>query len=173
MSLIKTDEQLSQEKLSLVDHMVALVKAKYDITLPATDIQACHRLPNKSVILRLWRRTEDSAWSKIVAVIKAGKNLELNVYFNFHLTRRRSALLYEMRQLKKSGSISKFFSDENGQLTVLVKKKEEGGVKQKVSYFFTSKDRRSPPKTLNKSELLDLVKNGGKMDWAAESESSS
>ena len=113
---------------------------------------------------------EDSAWSKIVAAIKAGKNLELNVYFNFHLTRRRSALLYEMRQLKKSGAISKFFSDENGQLTVMVKKKEEGGVKQKVSYFFTSKDRKNPPKTMNKSELLDLVKNGGKMDWAAESE---
>ena len=70
--LIKTDEQLSQEGLSLTNHMIQLVKNKYDVVLPPSDIQACHRLPNKSVVLRLWNRKEDSAWSKIVGVYQEG-----------------------------------------------------------------------------------------------------
>ena len=127
------------------------------------------RCPNKSVILRLWNRTEGSAWSRIVSGIKEGKNLGYNVFFNFHLTRRRSGLLYEMRQLKKKGDISKFYSDENGQLTVLVKRKEDGGSKQKVTYFVKGKNKNSAPITLNKKELLDLVK-GGDLSWAEQME---
>ena len=169
VSLIKTEEQLAQENLSLTDHILELVKTKYDITVPRSDVQACHRLPNKSVILRLWNRTEGSAWSRIVSGIKEGKNLGYNVFFNFHLTRRRSGLLYEMRQLKKKGDISKFYSDENGQLTVLVKKKEDGGSKQKVTYFVKGKNKNSAPITLNKKELLDLVK-GGDLSWAEQME---
>ena len=167
--LIKTEEQLAQENLSLTDHILELVKTKYDITVPKSDVQACHRLPNKSVILLLWNRTEGSAWSRIVSGIKEGKNLGYNVFLNFHLTRRRSGLLYEMRQLKKRGDIAKFYSDENGQLTVMVKKKEDGGSKQKVTYFVKGKNKNSVPITLNKKELLDLVK-GGDLSWAEQME---
>ena len=166
--LIKTDEQLSQEKLSLTNHVIQLVKSKYDITLPPNDIQACHRLPNKSVILRLWNRKEDSAWSKIVDGIKKGTNLEYNVYFNFHLTRRRSNLLYDLRQMKKNKEITKFYSDENGQLTVLVKSITDGGKKQKITYV--SRDKGSLPYTLTKEELTAEV---NKINAASPDESSS
>ena len=146
VSLIKFDQQLQQENLTLADHTIQLVKEKFDVVLSLSDIQACHRMPNNSIILRIWNRRNDSAWSQIVDSIKSGKNMGYNVFFNFHLTRRRSTLLYNMRQLKKSGDNSKFYSDENGQLTVMVRKKEEGGVKRKVTYY--AKERNSPPKTL-------------------------
>ena len=73
--------------------------------------------------------------------------------------------MYEMRQLKKREDIAKFYSDENGQLTVMVKKKEDGGSKQKVTYFVKGKNKNSAPITLNKKELLDLAKDGN-LSWA-------
>ena len=77
-----------------------------------------------------------------------------NVFFNFQLTKRRSKLLYKIRQLKKSGQISKFYSDENGMLTVIVK---NGGTKEKVTYF--NKKRDGPPFTFTEEEMEALVSN--------------
>ena len=84
--------------------------------------------------------------------IKTGENMGLNVFFNFQLTKRRSKLLFKIRQLKKDGKISKFYSDENGMLTVMVKKKENGGKKEKVTYYNKNKD--GPPKTFTEEELV-------------------
>ena len=73
-----------------------------------------------------------------------------------------------MRQLKKNESISKFYSDENGMLTVMVKRKEDKGVKEKLTYYNKNKD--SPPKTFTEEELDDLVrKTTSWADMAAES----
>ena len=165
VSLLKSDQQLSQENQTITEHIINLVKEKYDVTLPQSDIQACHRLPNNSVIIRMWNRKIDSAWSKIVDGIKTGKNLGYNVFFNFHLTRRRSNLLYKIRQMKKTGDIAKFYSDENGQLTIMAKKKEDGGIKKKVTYL--TKNRDSPPQTLYEEEMIAMVKKSN--SWAEES----
>ena len=132
VSLIKSDQQLDEEKKDITDHVVDLVKEKFNVTLDPKDIQACHRLPKNAIILKIWNRKAGSAWSQIIEGIKTGKNIGVNVFFNFQLTKRRSKLLYKIRQLKKSGKISKFYSDENGMLTV---KMEEGGEKVKVTYF--------------------------------------
>ena len=116
------------------------------------------------MIIRIWNRKLDSAWSQIVEGIKTGKNLGFNVFLNFHLTSRRSNLLYKIRQMKKTGDIAKFYSDENGQLTIMAKKKEDGGVKKKVTYF--TKNRDSPPQTLYEEEMIDMIKKSN--SWAEE-----
>ena len=67
-----------------------------------------------------------------------------------------------MRQRKKSGEISKYYSDESGQLTVMVKKKEENGVKQRVTYH--SRGKNIPPTTLTEEELVEMVRKG--RSWA-------
>ena len=72
-------------------------------------------------------------------------------------------MLYKIRQMKKAGEISKFFSDENGYLTVMVKKKEDGGKKVKVTYH--SEGKNGIPKTLNEGELVELVR-GKSCSWA-------
>ena len=103
-------------------HIIKLVQEKYDITIPESDIQACHRLPNKSVLLKIWNRKEGLAWENLVRKIKSPENNSFNVYFNFQLTNKRSNLLYECQMLKKTGKIDKFYSDENGHIKLKIKK---------------------------------------------------
>ena len=151
-NVIKSDEQLRGDGESLTSHIIQLVKEKYDVTLPENDIQALHRLPNGTVILRLWNRRPSSAWCKIVDGIKSGMNKHINFYANFHLTRKRNGLLYDVRQLKKSGEIFKFYTDENGQISFRVKEKSE-----KVKVTYVTKKREDIPKTLTKEEILQIV----------------
>ena len=165
VTLIKTDTQLSEESLSLTNHMISLVKTKLAVDLPPEDIQACHRLSNGSVLLCIWNRKIGSAWSQMVDRIKMGKNSDINIYFNFQLTKKRSNLLYVVRNLRKSNEISKYYTDENGYITVMVKKKEDGGEKLKVTYNVMKKGEE--PKTLREAELLDIISKS--RSWAEQS----
>ena len=150
--LIKTDDKLREDEESLSHHVLGLIQKKYAVTVPEEDVQALHRLPNGSVIVRFWNRRPGSAWCKIVDGIKSGKNKDLNFYANFHLTRKRNGILYEVRQLKKASKISKFYTDENGQISVKI---GEDGTKIKVTYVAKNKDEA--PKTLTKEEILELL----------------
>ena len=132
VSLLKTDEQLGEDEETLSEHIIDLAKKKYNVTVSAEDVQACHRLPNNSVILRIWRRCPGSAWQDLVEKIKAGTNTGFNVYFNFHLTKRRNSLIYEIRKLKKTGKIHKFLTDENGHISIKVRDSDR---KRRITYF--------------------------------------
>ena len=94
-----------------------------------------------------------------------GKNSDINIYFNFQLTKKRSNLLYVVRNLRKSNEISKYYTDENGYITVMVKKKEDGGEKLKVTYNVMKKGEE--PKTLREAELLDIISKS--RSWAEQS----
>ena len=153
INLIKSDDQLREAKQSLTDHILAIVKQKYDVVVPLQDLQALHRLPNGNVILRLWNRAPGSAWCKLVDGIKSGKNMGMNFFTNFHLTKRRNSLLYEVRQLKKAGSILKFYTDENGQIYFRTK---ENGPKHKITYFTESRNS-NPITLLNKDEIVAKI----------------
>lgn len=145
VNIIKTDAQLAADNESLVDHVLHLVGRKYDVTVPEGDVQALHRLPNGNIILRLWNRRPNSAWSQIRDGIKSGKNKDFNLYANFQLTRKRSTMLYNLRQLKKTSKISKFYSDENGQMSFKI---SDTGKKHKIFNVF-SKDGHSVTLTLD------------------------
>ena len=120
-----------------------MVQVKFDVTIPANDIQACHRV-NKSVLIRAWNRKEGSAWSRINEGIKSGVNPDLNVYFNYQLTNRRSGLLFEVRQLKKEKKISNYYTEENGQIHI---RKIIGGSKFKLT-FYSGPNTNTAPKTI-------------------------
>lgn len=155
VSLFPKDEELGER--SLKDHVLELINNKWGVRIPEADIQALHRLPNNSIVLRVWRRTEGSAWSKLVDKIKTGGlegKRDMNLFLNFQLTRRRGELVREMRNLKKDGLIFKFWTDENGVITF--KANKEDASKVKVTYHWT-KDATTPEKTLTKAELLRLV----------------
>ena len=78
-----------------------LVAQKYGVTVPVDDVVACHRLKN-SILLKIWRRTEDSAWSKLMSQIKSASTNDFNLYANFQMTPRRGALLYHICQLRST-----------------------------------------------------------------------
>ena len=142
---------MEEERLPLVNHVIDLVKDKLDIDLPIQDIESCHRLQNKGIILRIWNKKPGSAYSEIIKAIKNGKNSEMNVYFNFQLTKRRNALLYEVRKLKRAGKIHKYFVNDNGSMSVMVK---EGEQKKRITYTET---RNESVCTLKLHELPNLI----------------
>ena len=140
----------------MTSHIQQLVESKYNVSIPDSDIQALHHLPNGTVIMRIWNRRPGSAWCDLLNAIKSGMNAEVNFYANFHLTRRRSALLYDLRVLKREKKINKFYTDENGSISFRSKEK---GLKQKVTYFIEDpkNNKFGQPKTLTKNELLEMV----------------
>ena len=97
---IKSDEDLGNE--SLLSHVSSLILEKLGVVLPEGDVSSCHRMFNGSVVLRVWSCKIGSSYDKMVESIKSGKNHDVNVFFNFQLTRKRQNLLYEVRQHKKS-----------------------------------------------------------------------
>ena len=100
----------------------------------------------------IWHFGRGSAFQRLVTAIKSNKDVDknLNVFFNYMLTKKRSTLLYNVRELKrKEGSkIKKFYTDENGSITVLT----EEGEKQKIT--FTVESRR----TISTDELISKFK---------------
>ena len=152
VSLIKTDEQLTEDGETLDEHIIDLAKQKYGVEIRSDEVQACHRLPNNQVILRMWKRTSDSSWAKMSEGIKSGRNPGFNVYFNFQLTKKRVGLLYELRQMKRDGKVHKFLTDENGQISAV---RREGERKQRLTYF--SMSRGCEPSTYNILELREFV----------------
>ena len=163
-SLLKTPQQLEKEGMSVTDHVRDLIRRKYKVDVPVADIQACHHVPSRgkgkgaaveyrSVVLRIWNRTQGSAWSTLLDGIMRGGEKEVNIYANFQLTKQRSELLYQLRKLKSEKKIFKFFSNENGQLCY--RKSDQS---EKVKVTFVSLAKNSNPITLSVSELLDRFK---------------
>ena len=150
-SLIKSAQELNGRPL--LDHINELLITKYGVSVPYDDVQACHHLPNGSVVLRIWRRTEDSAWSKLVQAIRSKPISSINFYANFHMTGRRNEILYQLRQLRhqdKGGYQFKLFTDENGSIAV---KFPDSDKKYKITYH---RSRGKQMKTYTRAEILSL-----------------
>ncbi|MCE2663223.1 uncharacterized protein LOC111708689 [Eurytemora carolleeae] len=148
-SIIKSDEQLGSSSISA--HCIELVKQKYKVEIPEGDIQACHRLPNGSVLLKIWQRGPTSAWNRLLSGIKTGGNKEFKLFINFQMTTRRSSLMYEIRQLKKQGNLFKHGSDENGNIWIQAK---ESDPKKRVTQHYRQGEIYP---TVTKDELMKLL----------------
>ena len=96
-SLIKNDSELQEQKKSLIDHANDLLHKKYGLTIPPEDFIACHRLKN-NIFMKIFNRKEGSAWAKLMPLIKSTPMNNTNVYVNFQMTRRRSEMMYFIRQ---------------------------------------------------------------------------
>ena len=83
-------------------------------------------------MVTFWKKWKGSNFQILVGKIKTATNSHMNLFFNFMLTQRRSKLLFEIRKLKKAGKIVKFYSDEEGRISI----KREGSDKQRVTDFF-------------------------------------
>ena len=115
---IKTDAQIKQEGGSLASHVKNLTKFKYNIDITEDDIASCYHLPKGGILVTFWQKWTGSPFQKLVTAIKSPKNSHISHYFNFMLTKRRSKLLYNIRKLKQNEKIFKFYSDEDGCITI-------------------------------------------------------
>ena len=149
--LVKTDDELKAGNISHVAHAKELAFDKYGVDIPDSEIASCYSLKKGGMVLSLWNLSQGSAFQNLVRIIKKNEGKkDVNLYFNFMLTRRRSTLLYEIRKLKRTGMITKFFSDENGSISVQ-KDKEE---KKKITNRF--EENAEGMKTLYIEEIVEL-----------------
>ena len=137
-SLIVPEKELKEP---LVDHVKTLCLTKLNVTLPEQEIRSCHYLPDGSIKLTLCNLGLNSAFQSMVSEIKQPglERRKINLYFNFMLTRRRNAVLFEVRKLKRSGDIFRFWTDFDGAITI----KKEDNVncpKQRLTCITNKKD---------------------------------
>ena len=137
-----------KDEEEVVKAVIDLAREKYKVEIPEEEISTCYALKKGGIILNLWHQGRGSAYQRLVTAIKSNKdvNKNMNVFFNFMLTKKRNTLLFHVRELKrKEGSkIQKFYTNENGNITVLT----NDGEKQKIT--FTVESRR----TISTDELL-------------------
>ena len=137
----------------MVDHAIQLVAQKYGVTVPEGDVVACHRLKN-SVLLKIWKRTEDSAWSRLLPQIKSAPTNDFNLFANFQMTPRRGAMLYHIRQQRTAfsdrGQSFKLYTDENGVISVRFAERPE---KLKLTFHYLKGKRM---KTFTEKEIAEM-----------------
>ena len=122
---IKSADQIEREGGTLAEHVTKLVKHKYNIDITEDDIASCFHLPKGGIMVTFWKKWKSSPFMKLVAAIKSPMNSHVPLYFNFMLTKRRSKLLFHIRKLKQDKKIFKFYSDEEGSITIKVKPGEK------------------------------------------------
>ena len=173
-SIIKSPTELKEEKCNqnFHEHITSLVKRNYDIDIPRSETIAIHPLKAKgTAIIKLWDRTNDSAFQKLSSCLKTGSkavNLEsvkegeseeerkqrvagkVNLFMTFLLTKARGDLVRCLRGLKKEGKIVKFSSNANGD--IFMQKDDKSA---RVRLTFDWKDDNS--KTWTPSEVREHV----------------
>ena len=136
-----------KDEEEVIKATIDLAKKKYKVEIPENEISSCYALKKGGIVLGLWHFGRGSAFQRLVTAIKSNKDVDkdVNVYFNFMLTKKRNTLLYNVRELKrKEGSkIRKFYTDENGGITVLTTE----GEKEKITFSWDSR------RTINEAEL--------------------
>ena len=116
--LIKTEAQLQQENKSLAEHVIDLVNLKYSQVITKEDIGSCFRLKKGGVLVKFAKKGKGSQFHTLSSKIKSSQGAKINLYMNFMMTARRGELLFEIRKLKKDGRIKKFYSDEEGNISI-------------------------------------------------------
>ena len=156
-NFIQTEEMLLAKNSDPKTYALTLVEEKYSVKLEGQDVQDCHFLPGGNIILRIWNTAPKSGFRLLVDRIKSGKGkADCPIYINFQMTKRRSTVLFHLRNLKREGKIQKFYSDENGSISVRIK---EGAPKIKLTNFPTKKGVPGAPlRTVkNREDILELL----------------
>jgi hypothetical protein len=109
------------------------------VTLTPDNLKTCHFTPSIALVFWLCDLKYSSKFDYMVRAIQSERNREFNVYFNVMLTRRRTNLLYHVRMLKKSDALSRFYSDNDGSITVVQSK---GGPRVRLTDVFNSETRK-------------------------------
>ena len=148
---------LTAEGSDTMTHALELIEEKFSVKIPEQDVQDVHFMPGGNIILRIWNVSPKSAYKLLVDRVKSGKGKqEVPIFLSFQLTKRRSTILFHLRTLKREGKIFKYYSDENGAISVRTK---EGGPKVKLTGFPSKKNTPGAPmKTVStRDEIVELA----------------
>ena len=145
-NIIASEEKLKEGGKSTPRYVTELLFNKLGVRVKEEEITSCHHTNSGMLIFRLGDFKPGSSFHQVVTAIKSGAGKDVtNLFVNFALTPRRAALLYEVRQLKKSKKITRFLSDSDGSITIV----KTDGSKMKVTSAvrganFVDKDGKGP-----------------------------
>ena len=137
---IKKEKTLQDEGMSVPKYVAELVHLKLGVNVREEEITSCHHTTS-GLVFRLADFKAGSTFSKIVNSIKTGQGKDnQDIFINFALTPRRSAILYEIRQLKKSPNsrLSKYYVDFDGNISVVA---GVGGKKDRVTSLWRKEEQ--------------------------------
>ena len=104
------------------DMVLRMVYEKTGVWIPHCKVSACHKFgksKSHSFVLKIWNRTEYSAWDKLSWMMRNGKGFsDQNIFLNFMLTQRRIEISKQVRLAKKDRKIAKYSIDQNGKIFV-------------------------------------------------------
>ena len=161
VNLIKSEEVLEAENQCVEAHACSLIKLKTGVAVEESELKVAHHLPNGNLKVKFADLKPGSAFSQVVRKIKTkptSAEKEVKLYLNFELTKRRNAVLYEIRRLKRENKLYRFFTDFDGTISVI----QREGEKEKIKVTRNSgrsggKDERragkQPARTLTPLEI--------------------
>ena len=129
-NIVKKDKELKEEGKDLPSYVGELVYGKLGVSVKREEIKSCHHTAT-GIVFRLGDLKPGSGFCQMVSAIKGGQGKDVpNLFINFAMTPRRASLLFEIRQLKRTKAISKFYADYDGSIAII---KEEKGRKIKLT----------------------------------------
>ena len=97
------------------------MKLKYNQEITNEDLASCFRLKKGGIFVHFWKKGKGSQFHTLSSKIKSAQGARINLYMNFMMTPRRGELLFQIRNMKRDGRISKFYSDEEGNISIKLK----------------------------------------------------
>ena len=105
-----------------MEMVLRMVTIKTGVRFPLSDIVACHRIgKNKrthSYVLKIGNRQPFSAWEALNNAMMTGSMSKDNIFINFMLTKARTEMSKQVRQLKKERKIQSYSIDQNGKFFI-------------------------------------------------------
>ena len=183
LNFIKKEDSPSQIDLGAEAYkkrILSILDERFGVSVPPLDIMAMHPLKSgKNHIIKFGNRCPGSAYEKIVTAIKTGRKYvdkkdekddktqaeppkpndppqpqPVQAFLTFQFTKKRLQLINELRDMKRNKLITKFTSDENGTINVIVR---PGTNRICLTFDF----RLNNSKTFTVSELKEFVKGNG------------
>ena len=132
VNLIKSEETIKAGGRTVEEHACELINMKTGVAVDEKELNLAHYLPNGNIKVRFSDRKAGSKFSQVAEKIKkpSREYKDVKVYANFELTKKRSAILYEIRRLKRENKVHRFYTDFDGSISLIPK---EGDDKVKVT----------------------------------------
>ena len=105
-----------------MDLVLRMVQMKTGIRFSNSDVVACHRIGKKesnSFVLKIGNRQPFSCWDALTHGMMTGTNFtQANVFINFMLTKKRTEMSKQVRQMRKDSKIQNYSIDQNGKFFI-------------------------------------------------------
>lgn len=140
-----------KEELEDLDTILSLIKKKYGVEVPTSEVYGCHFLPNGMYCIRfVYRNPTDSSWAKLMDKIRNGGGVEdMQFYCNIQLTRKRRQLYNAVRNLKFHKRIQQYKLDVNGGISIKLKDKW-----MKITQYHSTKGEFIPTRLPNELDRI-------------------